>query len=45
MTAAIAGVLGTGPVEVTGFAAVATSYPTFLRDLVRLGGTVEVLDA
>jgi 3-phosphoshikimate 1-carboxyvinyltransferase len=44
MTAAIAGVLGTGPVEVTGFTAVATSYPTFLRDLVRLGGTVEVLD-
>jgi 3-phosphoshikimate 1-carboxyvinyltransferase len=43
MTAAIAAVLGTGPVEIGGFAAVATSYPTFLDDLVRLGGHVEVL--
>lgn len=43
MTAAIAGVLGTGPVEIGGFAAVATSYPTFLDDLARLGGHAEVL--
>jgi 3-phosphoshikimate 1-carboxyvinyltransferase len=45
MTAAIAAVLGTGPVEITGFEAVATSYPSFLTDLVALGGDVEVLDA
>jgi 3-phosphoshikimate 1-carboxyvinyltransferase len=45
MTAAIAGVLGTAPVEVTGFAAVATSYPSFVSDLERLGGRVEILDA
>jgi 3-phosphoshikimate 1-carboxyvinyltransferase len=44
MTAAIAGVLATGPVEVTGFGSVATSYPSFLADLVALGGAVEVLD-
>jgi 3-phosphoshikimate 1-carboxyvinyltransferase len=43
MTAAIAGSLASGPVEVTGFAAVASSYPTFLDDLRRLGGEVEVL--
>jgi 3-phosphoshikimate 1-carboxyvinyltransferase len=43
MTAAIAAVLGTGPVEIGGFAAVATSYPTFLDDLGRLGGHAEVL--
>lgn len=45
MTAAIAGVLGTAPVDVTGFAAVATSYPSFVSDLERLGGRVEILDA
>jgi 3-phosphoshikimate 1-carboxyvinyltransferase len=45
MTAAIAGVLGSAPVEVTGFAAVATSYPSFLSDLELLGGRVEMLDA
>ncbi len=45
MTAAIAGVLGTAAVEITGFEAVATSYPAFLADLQRLGGRVEVLDA
>ncbi len=45
MTACIAATLGTGPVEVTGFEAVATSYPTFLDDLARLGGVAEVLDA
>ncbi len=45
MTAAIAATVGTGPVEITGFHAVPTSYPTFLDDLRRLGGTVEILDA
>jgi 3-phosphoshikimate 1-carboxyvinyltransferase len=44
MTAAIAGVIGTDPVEVRGFGAVATSYPSFLSDLEQLGGRVEVLD-
>jgi 3-phosphoshikimate 1-carboxyvinyltransferase len=44
MTAALAGVLGTAPVEVAGFATVASSYPGFLADLERLGGRVEVLD-
>lgn len=44
MTAAIAGAVGDAPVEITGFAAVATSYPTFLDDLAALGGRVEVLD-
>jgi 3-phosphoshikimate 1-carboxyvinyltransferase len=43
MTAAIAGTVGTGPVEVSGFAAVATSYPSFLDDLRHLGGRAEVL--
>ncbi|WP_052667428.1 3-phosphoshikimate 1-carboxyvinyltransferase [Nitriliruptor alkaliphilus] len=43
MTAAIAAVLGTGPVEIGGFGAVATSYPSFLDDLARLGGRAEVL--
>jgi 3-phosphoshikimate 1-carboxyvinyltransferase len=45
MSAAIAGALGTAPVEVTGFAAVATSYPSFLSDLEQLGGRAEILDA
>jgi 3-phosphoshikimate 1-carboxyvinyltransferase len=44
MTAAIAATLGTGPVEIGGFAAVGTSYPAFLDDLRALGGNVEVLD-
>ncbi|MFT5223222.1 MAG: 3-phosphoshikimate 1-carboxyvinyltransferase [Glaciecola sp.] len=44
MTAAIAATLGTGPVEIDGFESVATSYPTFLADLTRLGGVHEVLD-
>jgi 3-phosphoshikimate 1-carboxyvinyltransferase len=44
MTAAIAASLGTGPVIIDGFAAVATSYPGFLADLTMLGGQVEVLD-
>jgi 3-phosphoshikimate 1-carboxyvinyltransferase len=44
MTAAIAGTLGTGPVDISGFDAVATSYPSFLSDLEALGGRVEVLD-
>jgi 3-phosphoshikimate 1-carboxyvinyltransferase len=43
MTAAIAAVLGTGPVEIGGFGAVATSYPSFLDDLTRLGGRAEVI--
>ncbi len=45
MTAAVAATLGTGPIEITGFAAVATSYPGFLTDLAALGGRVEVLNA
>lgn len=44
MTAAIAGVVGDGPVEIDGFDAVASSYPGFVADLVRLGGEVEVLE-
>lgn len=44
MTAAIAGTLATGPVEIVGFRCVATSYPGFLDDLRGLGGHVEVLD-
>ena len=44
MTAAIAGAVGDAPVEIAGFRAVATSYPTFLDDLVALGGRVELLD-
>ncbi len=43
MTAAVAAVLGTGPVDIGGFRAVATSYPSFLDDLAGLGGHVEVL--
>lgn len=42
MTAAIAACLGTAPVDITGFAAVGTSYPGFLDDLSRLGGRAEV---
>jgi len=44
MTAAVAASLGSGPVEIDGFAAVGTSYPGFLSDLIMLGGQVEVLD-
>ncbi len=43
MTAAIAATLGSGVVEIHGCASVATSYPGFFDDLVRLGGTVEVV--
>ncbi|MEX0706226.1 MAG: hypothetical protein WD041_06355, partial [Nitriliruptoraceae bacterium] len=43
MTAAIAATISTGPVEITGFASVASSYPTFLDDLRALGGRVEVV--
>jgi 3-phosphoshikimate 1-carboxyvinyltransferase len=43
MTAALAGVLGTAPVEVQGFATVASSYPDFLADLEALGGRWEVI--
>lgn len=42
MTAAIAGCLGTAPADITGFAAVGTSYPGFLSDLTHLGGRSEV---
>lgn len=42
MTAALAGILGSSPVEVHGFATVASSYPRFLADLTALGGEVEV---
>jgi 3-phosphoshikimate 1-carboxyvinyltransferase len=45
MTAAVAATLGTGAVDISGFAAVGTSYPGFLEDLAALGGRVEVLDA
>jgi 3-phosphoshikimate 1-carboxyvinyltransferase len=45
MTAAVAATLGTGPVDIAGFTAVGTSYPSFLEDLAALGGHVEVLDA
>ena len=45
MTAAVAATLGTGPVDISGFSAVGTSYPGFLEDLAALGGRVEVLDA
>lgn len=41
MTAAIAATLGDGPVDITGFEVVATSYPTFLSDLAVLGGNAE----
>ncbi len=43
MTAAIAACHGSGPVDISGFSAVGTSYPGFLDDLVQLGGRVEVL--
>ena len=42
MTAAVAACLGDAPVDITGFAAVGTSYPGFLDDLTRLGGRAEV---
>ncbi len=45
MTAAIAGTIATGPVDITGFGTVSSSYPTFLSDFAALGGDVEVLDA
>lgn len=45
MTGAIAGTVATGTVEVTGFASVATSYPSFLDDLRRLGGEVEIVSS
>ncbi len=44
MAACIAGTLATDPVEVRGFGAVTTSYPTFLEDLRALGGLVEPLE-
>ncbi|MBW3603054.1 MAG: 3-phosphoshikimate 1-carboxyvinyltransferase, partial [Actinobacteria bacterium] len=41
MSAAVAALIARGPVRVTGFSAVATSYPSFLADLVALGGRWE----
>jgi len=41
MAGAIAALAASQPVTITGFAAVATSYPTFLADLERLGGRWE----
>lgn len=38
MAAAIAALAARAPVEIASFAAVATSYPSFLADLTRLGG-------
>lgn len=43
MMAAIAGTIASGPVEITGFATVGSSYPSFLQDLTRLGGHYDVL--
>lgn len=45
MTAAIAGCIAEDPVEIVGFEAVATSYPSFLDHLLSLGGRAEVLEA
>jgi len=42
MTAAVAACVGDGPVRIDGFAAVGTSYPGFLDDLMLLGGRAEV---
>jgi 3-phosphoshikimate 1-carboxyvinyltransferase len=41
MSAAVAALAASDPVLITGFHAVATSYPTFLEDLRALGGTWE----
>lgn len=43
MTAAVAATVADGPVDIAGFDAVSTSYPTFLDDLRGLGGRVDVL--
>jgi 3-phosphoshikimate 1-carboxyvinyltransferase len=42
MAAAIAATVADGPVLIDGAAAIATSYPTFLDDLARLGGRFDV---
>lgn len=44
MAAAVAGTYADAPVEVTGFDAVATSYPGFLDDLARLGGDATAVE-
>lgn len=44
MTAAVAATVAREPVEISGFAAVPTSYPGFLDDLQHLGGAVEVIE-
>ncbi len=41
MAAAVAALAADAPVTIAGFAAVATSYPTFLSDLSALGGRWE----
>jgi len=43
MTAAIAATIADGPVDITGFSTVASSYPGFLRDLRALGGRYDVI--
>lgn len=43
MLACVAATVADAPVEVTGFSAVASSYPSFLDDLRALGGTVDIL--
>ena len=44
MTAAVAGALGSGPVTISGFATVGSSYPQFLADLEALGGRWGTID-
>lgn len=43
MSAAVGATVARAPVEITGFAAVPTSYPSFLDHLAALGGRAEVL--
>lgn len=43
MTAAVAASVADGPVTITGFGSVPTSYPGFLEDFERLGGRYEVV--
>lgn len=45
MAAAVGATVADGPVEISGFDAVASSYPSFTEDLRLLGGRVELLDA
>jgi 3-phosphoshikimate 1-carboxyvinyltransferase len=43
MTAAVGATIADEPVDIAGFGAVPTSYPSFLDDLAALGGRAEVL--